>query len=284
MIEKLYDKLLHNLSRHTNVTQPNSKYIIGDKFPDQISELINTEVTIKYRTHFIVDEDKDNINIHRPSDDIDIVTGHHNTGPEDYDPMIVYSDKFKVLRADKSDPYVLIAISNDGSKLLVNSTKPLSNGKLEYTEKISIYPKQINELIGLEFQDQFYAEIDEIRSCTLRVDNNEPCYSVLMEILGSTGYVRFVLGDEVQSKLSDYYDDKWDYDYNAKNAKQDGTPTDVDGYLADHSKISNIIDINGGPANKFNKLYTDIMSDTEVADFRKKILEDKTIYNGKNVV
>lgn len=217
---------------------------------------------------------------------MDLLTGHYNEGPEDYDSTLgtddfglIREDHFKVLRADKVEPYILIAVSKDYSVIVVNSTKPLENGKLEYEEKISLYPKQINELIGLEFSDQFYAEIDEIRSCTIRVDNGESCYSILMEILGSTGYVRFILGDEVQSKLSDYYDDKGENDYDGKDSSEKyGTPTDVDGYLADHSKISNIKDINGGPANRFDKLYTDIISDKEVSQFREKILKGKKIY------
>jgi hypothetical protein len=279
MINKLYDTLLHNLSRHTNLSQPYSDYVKSDSFPKQNSELLNKEVTIKYRDYKIVEEDKNNIKIHRPKDDTDLITGHHNTGPEDYDANDVYTGTFKVLRADKSEPYVLIGVSKDYSKIVVNSTKPMENGKLEYTEKISIYPRQINELIGLELSDQFVGEIDEIRATSLRVDNGEPCYSVLMEILGSTGYVRFILGDEVQSIVRDYYDDKGENDYNGMDSVENhGTPVDVDGYKADHSKISSYKDIDGGPANTFCKLYTDIMNDEEVATFRKKTIEGKKIY------
>ena len=279
MINKLYDILLHNLSRHTNLSQPYSDYVKSDSFPEQDSELLNKEVTIKYRNYKIVEEDKEVTKVHRPKDDIDLITGHHNTGPEDYDINDVYTDAFKVVRADKAEPYVLIGISKDYSKIIVNSTKPMENGKLEYTEKISIYPRQINELIGLELSDQFVGEIDEIKATSLRIDDGEPCYSVLMEILGSTGYVRFILGDEVQSIVRDYYDDKGINDYNGMDSSEDhGTPVDVDGYLADHSKLSSYKDIDGGPANTFCKLYTDIMNDEEIAAFRKNAIEGKKIY------
>ena len=279
MIKKLYDTLLHNLSRHTNLSQPYSDYVNSNSFPKQNSELLNKEVTIKYRNYKIVEEDKDNIKIYRPNDDTDLITGHHNTGPEDYDINDVYTGTFRVLRADETEPYVLIGVSKDYSKIVVNSTKPMENGKLEYTEKISIYPRQINELIGLELSNQFVGEIDEIKATSLRVDNGEPCYSVLMEILGSTGYVRFILGDEVQSIVRDYYDDKGENDYNGMDSSDyHGIPIDVDGYNADYSNISSSKDIDGGPANTFCKLYTDIMNDEEVATFRKNTIEGKKIY------
>ena len=63
MINKLYDTLLHNLSRHTNLSQPYSDYVKSDSFPNQNSELLNKEVTIKYRNYKIVEDDKDNIKI-----------------------------------------------------------------------------------------------------------------------------------------------------------------------------------------------------------------------------
>ena len=155
----------------------------------------------------------------------------------------------------------------------------MQNGKLEYTEKISIYPIQINELIGLELSDQFVGKIDELRAVSLRIDDGEPCYSVLMEILGSTGYVRFILGDDVQSIVVDYYYNKWENDYNGMDSVENhGTPVDVDGYKADYSKVSSSKDIDGGPANTVSKLYTDIMNDEEVATFRKNTIEGKKIY------
>ena len=67
----------------------------------------------------------------------------------------------------------------------------------------------MNEYIGLQCEDQYAGEIVSLKSVTLRVDKCEPCYSVLMEYIGDKK-VRFILGDEVISKIIMYQDDNID--------------------------------------------------------------------------
>ena len=54
-MKKHDDILLHLLTKHTNLQVPFSDYVKSDKFPAQISELLNTEVNIKYRNYYKTD-------------------------------------------------------------------------------------------------------------------------------------------------------------------------------------------------------------------------------------
>ena len=284
MPTQLSDILLHKVTKHTNLYIPYSDYVNGVKFPDQIRGLLNTNVTLKYRNHYVSDYiDTQSVKplikgaSSRPSDDDKFVAPTY--GPDNIDPRVVFQEEFTVIRADAAEPYRLIAISKDYSKMLVNSTKVI-NGKYEYETKVSEWPKQMNELIGIAVYDHYVKEPEEIKGVTMRVDTGEPCFSIIMEILGSTGYVRFVLGDEMYSMIQDYYDEDGSRDYDNKNAKEYPNPTIVDGSGANWSGINIFQNINGGPADTFNQFNSgdQIMSDEEVADFRKDILKGVKIY------
>lgn len=300
MIRQLYDVLLHHKTKHTNIEMPGCKYIAANVFPEQISELINTEITLKYRNHNIIDNYNEPSS-GRPSDDSPWVS-KPNTGPEySGDPSDVYEDKFIVLRADSTEPYRLIARSLDYKMILINSTEIDDSGEYKFKTIISEYPVQDNTYFGLEIQDQYVGEIDELGAVTLRVDAGEPTYSVLVEFLGSTGIIRFVLGDEVFSKIQDRYDINGDYDYDNKNASDYGEFVDVDGYYANHSDITHIKNIDGGNAGNVTHIladkragefpeYYDVeepdievtplveISDDEKAEFFEKLIEGKVIY------
>lgn len=284
MPNQLSDILLHKVTKHTNLYRPYSDYVNGAIFPNQITSLLNTTVTLKYRNHYIADyqetQSREPIikgSSSRPSDDDKFVAP--TEGPDDIDPRIVFEDKFRIIRADAAEPYVLIGISEDYSKILVNSSK-IVNGKYEYETKVSEWPVQDNSLIGIAVYDHYVREPEEIKGVTMRVDTGEPCYSVIMEILGSTGYVRFVLGDEMYSIVRDYYDKDGSYDYDNKNANEYPNPKIVDGSRADWSKINIFENINGGPADIFDT-FTDkdqIMSDEDIMKFRKDVLGGIKIY------
>jgi hypothetical protein len=100
-----------------------------------------------------------------------------------------------------------------------------------------------------------------------------------MENLGSTGVVRFILGDECRHLLYDYYDIDGSRDYDAKNAPELPNPVDVTGEWADADEHGYVFtDVNGGHSNNWDKLYTEVMSNEEVREFREKLLEGKIIY------
>lgn len=290
-MRKQYDILLHLLSRHTNLQIPFSDYVKSKEFPKQISELLNTEVTIRYRDFSITDLDtekraaviiKNGEKISsRPNDDNQQLEDRESDLYEIEERPYAYKGKFRILRADSTEPYRLIAISEDYSKIIVNSTKKDENDEYEFLSLVSEYPIQMNEYIGLGCYDQYAGEIPEIKAATLRVDKCEPCYSILMEFLGSTGVVRFILGDEAISKLYDYFDISGSRDYDNRHANDEENPVDITGEHADadtHGYKFN--DVNGGYSNNWDKMYDRniIMTDEEIINFRKSILEGKTIY------
>ena len=216
-MKKHDDILLHLLTKHTNLQVPFSDYVKSNKFPAQISELLNTEVNIKYRNYYKTDletETRAAVIIRngekvssRPSDDIQQLEDREPSLYEKEEKPFYYEEPFIVLRADAEKPFRLIAVSKDYSKIIVNSTE-IIDGDYLFLTKVSEYPIQMNEYIGLQCEDQYAGDIS-LNSVTLRVDKCEPCYSVLMEYVGDNK-VRFILGDEAISKIIMYQDDNID--------------------------------------------------------------------------
>lgn len=289
MPRQLYDLLLHQFTKHTNLQVPCSNYVRGAKFPDQISELLNTTVTLRYRDYYLdnnlfrgypaVVKNMYGVEMNsRPSDDKALP--EYQPGPDDYEVKYIQTGEFTVVRADAMEPYRLIAISKDYRRILINSTKKKEDGTYEFESIISEYPLQINTFIGLEVYDQYVAEVDEIRACTLRVDASEPCYSVILEFLGSTGMIRFILGDEAFSKLYDYYDGEGLRDYDNRRPKEDENPVDVDGTYPIFGDENDYKDINGGVPDNWAMMFSReaTLTDSEVYELREKIIEGKIIY------
>lgn len=214
-MKKRDDILLHLLTKHTNLQVPFSDYVKSDKFPTQISELLNTEVNIKYRNYYETDletgtraaviiRNGEKVSS-RPSDDTQQLEDREPLSYEKEEKPFYYEEPFIVLRADAEKPFRLIAVSKDYSKIIVNSTEVI-DGNYLFLNKVSEYPIQMNEYIGLQCEDQYAGDIVSLNSVTLRVDKCEPCYSVLMENIGDN-QIRFILGDEAMSKIIMNQDD-----------------------------------------------------------------------------
>ena len=246
------DELLHKLTRHSNRSVPYERHVADNQFPDQIAELLNTYVVLKYRDLRVVDDyHKDYIYLGRPSDDEPYF--EREDGPEDIDQHDVYEEEFRVIRADSSEPFVLIGISKDYSKILVNSTR-IIDGDYAFKEIISYYTKQDNTWIGLEVENKHNnKDIDRLNALTVRVDAGEPCYSILVEYLGATGIIRCVLEDECISIVRDYLNEEYDFD--AKDSTEYENPLDVDGYTADHRYLNNVMNIDAGRADNLRRLF-----------------------------
>ena len=217
-MKKHDDVFLHKISRHTNLQLPFSDYVKVDKFPAQISDLLGTVITLKYRNYYrseleagtksaTIIRDGEKVSS-RPSDDTQQLEDREPLSYEIDETPFYYEDPFIILRADAEKPFRLIAVSKDYSKIIVNSTEVI-DGNYLFLTKVSEYPIQMNEYIGLQCEDQYAGDIASLNSVTLRVDECEPCYSVLMEYV-SDNKVRFILGDEVISKIIMYQDDNID--------------------------------------------------------------------------
>ena len=257
MPQQLSDDLLHLRTRHTNLMVPFSKYITATEFPEQNTELLNTIVSLNYRNMYVVNKDE-------------------LTGPEIYEEENgVHTADFLVLRCDIVEPFVMIGVTPDCSLFLVTDSR-------KYSEIITIYPKQLNEYIGLLMHDQYPGIIPEIKAVTLRVDNGEPCYTILMEFL-EDNQVRFLLGDECFTKLIDWYDPLGLNDWNGKDAVDHPEEfRDADGGLAETLNIP-YINIDGGAADIFKYIFRDAKSDQDVIEIRKLAMKGKILYGSGEI-
>lgn len=252
MVQQLKDDLLHLRTRHTNLMIPFCEYISSDKFPEQNMELLDTIVPIKFRNMYIVDRE-------------DL------TEVEKIDPNDVYTENCRVLRCDNTEPYRMICISESYEFMLVTDSR-------YWEEKVVQYPIQFNEFVGIEVFDQYPAEIPEIKGVTLRVDNGEPCYTIICEFLADNK-VRFLIGDECFSKLHDYYGTNIDYD-GRDSVEYKEECKDVDG-----GRITKQVDlglsffdiIDGGSADVLKNIFNEAKTQKEIVELRRKCLEGKVI-------
>lgn len=280
MIRDFYKIYLQELAKHTNKTEPYNRYLGSDRFPMQYEDLIGTEVSLKYRNHYRI-EVMDDEPLPRPSDDDPFIHINKN-GPDFIDPHDVYEDNFIVVRADREEPYTFIAVAKDYSKFLVNSTRVNDNGEFLFYVNPSEYPLQNDLLVGLLVNTEWVDTKVELMGVTLRADQCEPAYSVIMEFLGSTGMVRFVLGDEVKANIVDTY---VSIDYDNKDAVEHENPLDVDGTHADNDGLNEdeFANIDGGFANNLQiSLNPNIrrieMTDEERMQFIESVMEECSIY------
>lgn len=250
MVEQLKDDLLHKRTIHTNRSVPYQENITPESFPSQNTELLDSIVIIKYRNMYIVDEEV--------------------TGPEQYEPHDIYKTECRVVRCDSEEPFRMICMSNDYQFLLVTDSR-------YWEEKVVQYPIQFNEFIGITVYDQYAGIIPEVKGVTLRVDNGEPCFAVIMEFLADN-IVRFLLGDECFSKLYDYYG--VDNDYDGRDPKiYEEAYRDADGERVTRTVgVVDFTDINGGPPDTLRNIYNEARTTEEIIALRKEVLEGKTIY------
>lgn len=254
MVNQIYDDLLHIRTRHTNLSIPRCEQITGSKFPTQDSSKLCTYLPMKYRDMYINDDWKDT----------------YEGRPEMYDPNRIFTDDFYIVRFDTEEPYRMIGISKDYNYVLVNDTR-------YYDEKVSSYPIQIDEFISIAVSDQYFGEIPEINGVTIRVDNGEPCYSIIVEFY-ENNTIRFILGDECFSKLYDYYDSTGSNDINGHLPQlAQAVYIDVDGKIVT-AKDTGYYDINGGVPNNLLEIYRNCKTREEVAKFRKDLINGRKIY------
>lgn len=253
MVEQLKDDLLHHRTRHTNLMVPYSDYVKGDKFPIQDLNLLDTYVDIRFRNMYKVE-----------------LPEEYLSKQEKLDPRDIYTAHCRVLRCDSTEPYRMICISDTYEFIFVTDSR-------YWQETVVQYPIQFNEFIGIKVFDQYVGEIPEIKGVTLRVDNGEPCYSVIIEFLADN-QVRFVIGDECFSKLYDYYGE--DNDYDGRDSVDYPEPfKDLDGgHVPKITSITQFIIVDGGSADLLKNIYNEAKTTEEIIEMRKQILEGKVLY------
>lgn len=220
MIRRTWNDILHrDRTHHTNIVLPRSDYINGIDYPDQYINILGKVYSLRFRNQYKMDV---------PEEDMDDVTN--------IDEHDIYTRDFYIIRADSSAPYKFVAISTDFEYILVYDNSKgdiVVDGDNITCPIITRYPIQLNEFIGLSVFDQYSGEISEILGVTLRVDNGEPCYTVICEFVAN-GEIRIVLGDECISRLFDYYPF---IDLNAKNPDFDPTNPDSPSYQTEYEDV-----------------------------------------------
>ena len=278
MVSRRTDRLFHKMTHHTNISQPFSKYLSGLKYPMQPGTELGRPVTLKYRNKYIP-------NISYISDSSPDKQQYDPT-PYEGDTFVgdILEQEFILLRCDKTEPYVMIAITDDYTAMVVGDSR-------DYKDIIYEYPKQIEEYLGLAVINQYYETPDvQLKAVVLSCDSMEPCQSIIAEFYAGydpsgqeyrTDYVRFVLESEVQSVVMDRYDADGLRDYNGKDAEGNIglLYIDLDGFKPDYGTHSMSVDANGGYPNPLQDMYrTGILSREEVLELRGRILTEKRIY------
>lgn len=251
MVQREKDNLLFDHTKHTNVSVPMSQYVGYQKFPAQDPSMLNKVVDIKFRNMYIPDREI--------------------TGADQFEEHDIYTRKTRILRYDIDEPYVFIGCTLDYKFIFVSDTR-------YWRTKVVQYPIQFFEFTGINVLDQYYAQVNRLRGVTLRVDEGEPCHTVIAERYVD-GTMRMVLGDECHSLLVDYYGISDDYngrdsiDYREEYVDVDG----ADAFITMRPNIT-FKDIDGGLAEILVSEFNADRTEEEVISIRKEILEGATIY------
>ena len=182
-------------SKNTNTTYPNSEYVTGDSFPEQIDELINTEIELRYRLKNFFSSNDDEHEYHRPYDDTRYIDREALT-PEDK--FYYKTGRFIVLRADVVEPYVLIAKSPTRDFYVINSTRLNELDEYEFLTRVCTDCAQ-----NTEYQEAYVLDIydnTEHYGKVYRIDDGEEFIIIIEESIGESES-RWVLGSEVMSTL-----------------------------------------------------------------------------------
>ena len=268
MVSRRTDRLFHKMTHHTNLHQPFTKYISGTLYPAQDSEKLGRMEKLKYRNKYIPDVN----HISESPDEYEVYIGN-----DEFDGNIIEQD-FIILRCDLTEPYLMIAMSDDYVAMIVSTSKK-SNDEYIYQNIVHEYPKQIEEYLGLLVTNHYFPDTF-ITSVVLSCDSMEPCNSIIAELYNGE-YVRFVTDFEVESIVMDRYDPDGLRDYNGKDAEGNIGPIyiDLDGLKPDYGHETLGTDANGGYPNPIQDIYrTDILSREEVLELRGRLLRERKIY------
>lgn len=207
---KLSDILFHKKAKLTNTLFPHSDYVNHDSYPEQEAHLIGEIVELKFYSEYrcniakalgkaavkIIDGEKVSL---RPQDDVQFMEDRTITGPDEVDAKDYWTKECLVLRADKGEPYVFIAVTTDYSEILVSNTKINELHHYDFLDKVTCYPLQDNNYYNINLQthymDDKFINDEYYDAIALRVDRTEPCLSVIMEYIDDNT-VRFILADE----------------------------------------------------------------------------------------
>ena len=137
MVSRRTDRLLNKITHHTNIYQPFTKYISGEKYPLQDGDKLGTLVKLKYRNKYISDINhiSPNPNEYQYPDEFEFTPTPYKDGIFVGD---IIEQDFILLRCDLTEPYFMIAMSDDYVAMIVGDSR-------NYMDIVHKYPKQIDK-------------------------------------------------------------------------------------------------------------------------------------------
>jgi hypothetical protein len=176
----IHDEKLHIPPKHTVREIPKSDYITTTEFPEQDTDILNTVVELDYRLSTFYDSENE-------------------LSPEDHEETYYKTGAFRVLRADKADPYVFIAISLDYKIMLVSSTLNISGTPI-YANTVTSYPLQDDTYLGLETEDYYNSREAYNKGTIIAWSECEPTIGIIVEENNNNQF-RLILDHEVTNKV-----------------------------------------------------------------------------------
>jgi hypothetical protein len=283
---------LNDVLHYTNKEKPFDERIlfIPYNYPLQNKEIIRAELPylLSYRDHnkVPVSQFRERVNSQRPEDDTSELP-KVNICPEYYENKSsdTYSAKFKIVRADKTEPHRVIAISEDYSVIL--GLKYHMNGNtIVFDPDTSVYPLQYKEFIGTSISVEVNRDINDKRvnrfnqgdGYILRADSTDPGMAIVMITIKINGIRKafFYFEDEVviglnherghgnitkETKSKYIYDDDYT-DYKTATEPDYNNDTDINNWFI-YKRTGREVE------------YTD----DEIAEIRKEILSGIIIYD-----
>lgn len=273
MVSRRTDRLLHKITHHTNLEQPYSENISGNKYPAQDADKLGRTVTLRYKNRYIPD-----------------TTHINNMSPDRYEPgpgivdeegnliKDIYEDEFIILRCDLTPPFKALFLSVDYKIMLVGDSRT-------YEDVVLKYPKQIEEYIGLFMYNQYFDTPEmQFKSVLLSCDSSEPGYGIIAEFYPDN-YVRFLLDHEVQSVVLDRYDADGERDFDGIDPEDHQLVyIDLNGKFPRNDGESITIDSDGGYPDPLADMYRrDILTLKEVCELRGRIITERQIYGSHGI-
>ena len=182
-------------------TYPHCEAITYNTFPEQDEDMLDEIVDLKVRDEYEIsyNEIRKTEPSGRPEDDRPWI--EPIIGPDDEEDPYYFEIPCKIVRFDKVDPFVLIALSEDYDYVLIGDTRT-------YEDEVLVYPPQYLNMLGHKCYNR-YNFIDEpkVEGFVIRQDAKDPSDGVIVEHIGTK--TRYVLESECESVtlgLPDDYD------------------------------------------------------------------------------
>lgn len=286
---------LNDVLHYTNKEKPFEERILSIpyRYPTQNKDIIRAELPylLFYRDHnkVPVSQFRERVNPQRPEDDtselpkVDICPEYYENKSSD-----TYSAKFKIVRADKTEPHRVVAISEDYSVVL-GLKYHMDGDMVVFDPDTSVYPLQYKEFVGTPITVEVNKDINDKRverfaqgyGYILRADSTDPGMAIVMITIKINGVMKafFYFEDEVVIELNHEREHSGSVFITSETKSKYIYDDDYTDYkTATEPDYNNNMDINNWFIYKRTGREVEY-TDDEIAEIRKEILSDINIYD-----